>query len=78
MASDLLGFGGELPADARVDHGLEVTHRQMDPETAIHATGLEQQDLMAGCRETVGQQAAGRTGTNDDVLVRFDAHRRSA
>ena len=70
-----LGLGLVQPVGARVANAVQVAHRDVDPVVIVAATSLDQQHTLAGIgRQTVGQQAAGGTGADDDV-VKFSAHK---
>src|SRR5262249_23227550 len=66
----LLRLGLEHPVRARVADGEEIADGDVEPDPAVLAAGLEQQDAhrrVGG--ETVRQQAPGRAGADDDVVI---------
>ena len=64
-----VGLGVVKPVSAGVADAVEVAHWNVDPVVVIAATGLDQQHALAGVgAEPVGQQAAGGTGADDDVV----------
>ena len=71
--------GGRLgvvePVGARVADAIQVAHRNVDPVVVVLAAGLDQQHALGCvCAESVGQQAAGRAGADDDVVKSGFAH----
>src|SRR5258708_39819815 len=65
----LVGLGLVAPVGARIGDGVEVAHRDADPEIIVLAAGFEQQD--AGLRiagQAVGGAAAGAAGGRDDLV----------
>jgi hypothetical protein len=69
-------LGLELPGNLRVIDVAVEPGRNVDPEIAVLAAGLDHQNARAGIgREPVGQHAAGRTGADDDKIVfRVEIH----
>jgi hypothetical protein len=66
-----VGFGDIAPVQLRVVHGLEIADRDVDPGIPVFATGLEQQHAVRRVfRQPAGQHAAGRSGTDHDVVER--------
>ena len=66
-----LRLGLVEPVDPCVGEQLAVAERDVDPEVAIVAAGLQQQHAMAARGgQAVGQHAAGGTGADDDVVER--------
>ena len=77
VAAAFAGLGVEQAREARVVDGLEIAHRQVQPEVAVGLARFQQQHLHRRLgREPVGQHAAGRSGADDDVVV--GARRRAA
>ncbi|MNH25320.1 hypothetical protein D3C79_853080 [compost metagenome] len=65
-----LGFGLEAPVGTWVTDAIQVTHRNMNPRIVVFTARFEQQYPTAWVgRQTIGQQASGRTGTDDHVIV---------
>src|SRR5205814_1333942 len=75
-----LRLGLELPGDLRVVDIAVEAGRDVDPRVAVLAAGFEQQYLVHRVRrQPVGEHAAGRSGTDDDVIVfGFAQHRYAA
>jgi hypothetical protein len=66
-----LGLALEHPVETRVGEELAVAGRQMDPEVAVVGAGFEQQHAVAAAlTEPRCHDAAGRTGTGDDIVER--------
>src|SRR5262249_48122165 len=64
-----LGLRLEAPVPARIADGVAIADRHMQPDRAVGAAGLEQQDFGSWIgRQTVGEQAAGRARADDDVV----------
>ena len=62
-------LGLEHPVGARIVHRLEVADRNMDPDVAVVAAGLEQEHAGASVGgQPVGQHASGRAGADNDVV----------
>ena len=69
-----VGEGLEAPVDRRVEEGLAVADRGLDPEAEIAAAGLDQQDRAARIgAQPVGDHATGGPGPNDDVVELLQA-----
>src|SRR5215831_10534754 len=63
-------LGGKPPIVARVVEEFREADRDVDPHRIVNRPGLQQQNLRAGIfGEPVSKHAAGRAGTNDDVVV---------
>ncbi|MPM98919.1 hypothetical protein SDC9_146109 [bioreactor metagenome] len=63
----------ETPVVLRAPHGLAITDGQVDPDRSVGRPCLQQQDLVVGvfgksCREN----ASGRAGADDDVVITCD------
>jgi hypothetical protein len=59
----------EHPVDLGVNEQLSVAERDMDPGIAVLAARFQQQDLvLAVGAQPIGQDAAGRTRADDDVV----------
>ena len=68
-------LGVEQARVAGVVDGPEIADRQVDPEAAIRAAGLEQQDPRIGIGgQAVREHAARRTGPDDHVVVDAMVH----
>src|SRR4029077_18953962 len=66
----LLRLGLEHPVRARIADGEEIDDRDVEPDPAVLAAGLEQQHARRRVGgETVRQQATGRAGADDDVVI---------
>ena len=61
-------LGVEQAREALVVDGLEVAHRQVDPEVAVRAARLQYQDATPRCAQALGQHATGRARADDDVI----------
>ncbi len=65
-----LRLGLEHPVRARIADGEQVADRNVKPDPIVAAAGFEDQHALAGVgRKPVGEQAAGRTRADDDVIV---------
>ncbi len=65
-----IGLGLELPVVDRVEHGLAVADRDMDPGVVVLRTRFQQQHGVAPVlRQARGQHAAGGAGADDDEIV---------
>lgn len=65
---DLVGV--EAPVGTRVADAVEVADGNVDPGIVVRAAGFQQQDTVGRVGgKPVGQQAAGRSGANDEVVV---------
>ena len=70
-----IGFGVVQPVGAWVANAVQIAHGDVDPVVVVLAAGLYQQHALGCvCAEAVGQQAAGRARTDDDVVKRGFAH----
>ena len=70
-----IGLGGEAPGDRRMVEQLHVPGGDVDQRVAVAPAGFDQHDTGTGIlAEPVGQDAAGRARTDNDV-IRF--HRAS-
>src|ERR1700722_8461658 len=62
-------FGLIEPIHSRVVEELGEAERHMNPEMAVMAASFQQQyAVTAGCRQAIGENAAGRAGAYDDVI----------
>ncbi len=66
-------FGFRLRCVAPIDPGVveqfAKAERNVNPDVAVGAAGLQQQYAMtAGCGETIGENATSRAGPNDNVV----------
>ena len=69
--------GLEAPVGARIAHQVEVADGDVDPVVVVLAAGFQQQHARLGIGgQAVGQQAPGRAGADDDVVVGFCRHGR--
>jgi hypothetical protein len=67
------------PVGARIADGEKIADRDVVPDPVVAAARLEQEHSLVGIGgEPVGQQAAGRTGADDDVVVLAVDHLRHA
>jgi hypothetical protein len=74
-----LGLGLVHPVDGFFLEQLAVAERDMDPDVGVLRPGLEQQHrVLAVGAQAVGKHAAGRAGTDDDVIILGDVVRRRA
>ena len=65
-----LRLGLEAPVGAWVADAEQVADGDMDPGVVVAATGFQQQDTVSRVGgQTIGQQASGRAGADDDVIV---------
>src|SRR5580704_456965 len=65
-----LGLGLEAPIGARIANGEQIANWNMKPDPVVAAAGLEDEYALAGiCGQAVGEDAAGRAGAGDDVVV---------
>ena len=65
-----LGLGLEAPIGARIANGEQIADRNMKPDPVVAATGFEDKHALAGIGgQAVGEDAAGRAGAGDDVVV---------
>ncbi len=65
-----LRLGPEHPVGARIADGEQVPDRDVKPDPVVAPARFQQQDPVAGVRrKPVGEDAAGRTGADDDVVV---------
>ena len=64
-----VGLGLVEPIGARVADAIQIAHRNMNPVVVVLPTGLDQQHALVRVgAETIGQQATGRAGADDDVV----------
>ena len=64
-----LGLGMEAPVVHRMEHGLAVADRQVDPQRAIARAGFEEQHAIPAVgREPIGEHAARRAGAHDRIV----------
>jgi hypothetical protein len=64
------GLGLETPVGARIADGEQIADRDVKPDPVVAAARFENQDALAGVGgEPIGQNAAGRAGADDDVVV---------
>src|SRR5579872_4544447 len=71
LASSHVRFfvGIEAPIVDLVEHGFPVTDGNVDPEVVVLGAGLDQQNLVASIgAQAIGKYAAGRPGTDNDVV----------
>ena len=79
----LFGLGLKTPVGARIADGEQIADRNVKPDPVVAAAGFENEHALAGVGgQPIGQNAAGRAGADDDVVVfAFDrlcrAHRPS-
>ncbi|MNE37513.1 hypothetical protein D3C80_1313670 [compost metagenome] len=67
-AGDFVGV--EAPVGTRVADAIEVADGNVNPGVVVRATGFQQQDAVGRVGgKPVGQQAAGGTGADDEVVV---------
>jgi len=65
-----LGLGVVAPVEHAARVRAAEAERNVDPRMAVAAAGFEQQHRgSAGLGQPVGQHAAGRAGTDDDVVM---------
>ena len=63
------GFGLVQPVGARIAYAIQIADRNMHPVVIVFAPGFDQQHPLGSVgAQTVGQQATGGAGTNDDVV----------
>ena len=63
------------PVDSRIDEVLSVADRNMNPRVPVLAAGLEQENLvLAGLGQAVGEDAAGTACANDYVVKSLFGH----
>src|SRR5262245_30919824 len=76
-----LRLRGIEPIDLTIGEQLAVAERDMNPDMAVVAARLQQENAMAtrGC-QTIGENAAGASGADDDIVkgVRVRLHRHLA
>jgi hypothetical protein len=64
-----LVLGLEAPIDARIAVRVEIAHRNMDPQIVVLAARFEQQHAVGRIgRQAVGEHAARRACTHDDIV----------
>ena len=74
-----LGLGLVQPSVARVGHGVGKTRWHVDEQVVVHRARFQHEHAHVGVlAQAVGQHAAGRAGTHDDVVVCWIAHVSSA
>ena len=65
-----LGLGAEHPIGARVADGEKIADRDVVPDPVVPPAGFEQQHAAPRIgRQAIGQDAAGRPGPHDHVVV---------
>ena len=65
-----LGLGLEHPVPGRMEHGLRIPDRHMDPRVPVALAGFQQQYAVAAALgQPVGEHAAGRARADDDEVV---------
>ena len=63
-------FGLEHPVRARIADREQIADRDVEPDPVVAAAGFQQQHAILGIRrKPIGQHAAGRARTDDDVVV---------
>lgn len=63
-------FGAVHPVGARIVDAVQIADRDVDPEIIVASARSDQQHLFGGIRtEAVGEDATGRAGADDDVVV---------
>ena len=66
----LLRLGLEAPVRARIADGEQIADGNMKPDPVVAAAGFEHEHApVAIGRQPIGQDAAGRAGADDDVVV---------
>ena len=74
-----IGLGGEAPGDRRMVEQLHVPGGDVDQRVAVAPAGFDQHDTGTGIlAEPVGQDAAGRARTDNDVIRFHSLLRRPA
>src|SRR5262249_22885035 len=76
-----LRLRGIEPIDLRIGEQLAVAERDMNPDVAVVAARLQQENAMATRGgQTIGENAAGAAGADDDIVegFRMRLHRRPA
>ena len=64
-----VGFREVVPVETRIGESLAVADRHLYPRAAIRAARLQKQHGIAAVRaQSVSQYAAGRTGSDDNVI----------
>ena len=64
-----IGLGIEAPVVLRVEHGLGVADRDMDPGVRVRRSGLQQQHAVPSIRaQAIGQHAAGGARTYNHII----------
>ena len=65
-----LGFRGITPVSPRIVDGVEITHRDINPEIVVLAACLQQQHpVLRVPGQAVGQHTAGAAAADNDVII---------